>query len=271
MTRGTTTMGLALLMMAGPATRALAQDHDFEWSGPLEAGQELVVRGISGDVVAHLASGVEARVEARKTGRPSDFDRVDVVMSEGRDGIAFCVVYDDRRADSRCDAGYDGDQSRDHDRPGVRAGVDFVVYVPAGVDFSGRTVSGEVEALGLRSNVDAATVSGNVTVSTTGTATGKTVSGDVDVEMGSLDWRRLDFATVSGDITVAVPESLDTRIEFESLSGDFDSDFDLRVTRRSNRFVGQTLEATVGGGARTMTFKTVSGDARLRRIGPAVR
>jgi len=257
-------LALALAMTAGLAADGIAQEDDFEWSGRLTAGQELVVRGISGDVVAHLASGDEARVEARKTGRSSDFDRVEVVMSESRGEVVFCVIYDGRRGDSDCDSRYDDDRD-DHGGRNIRAGVDFVVYVPAGVPFSGHTVSGNVEAEGLRSDIDAATVSGDVSVSTTGVATGKTVSGDVDVEMGSLDWRRLEFATVSGDITVTVPQDVDAEIEFDSLSGDFDSDFDLRVTSRRDRFVGHHLEATIGEGSRTLTFETVSGDARLRR------
>ncbi len=89
--------------------------------------------------------------------------------------------------------------------------------------------------------------------------------------MGSLDWRSLDFRTVSGDITVTVPEGVDAEIEFESLSGDFDSDFSLRVTRQRDRFVGHHVEAIIGDGSRRMTFKTVSGDARLRRARTELR
>lgn len=270
MTRGTTGLGLALVMTAGLAQGGAAQERDFEWSGRLDPGQELVVRGISGNVAAHVASGSDARVEWRKTGRSSDFDRVDVVMSDEGDRLVFCVVHDGRRRDSDCDSGHD-DRDDDHGRQNIRAGVDFEVYVPEGVPFSGHTISGDVDALGLRSDVDAGTVSGNVTVATTGVAMGRTVSGDVRVEMGSLDWRSLDFRTVSGDITVTVPEGVDAEIEFESLSGDFDSDFALRVTRQRDRFVGHHVEATIGDGSRRMTFKTVSGDARLRRARTELR
>jgi len=103
------------LASAALATAAGAQERDFEWSGRLDSGQELTIRGISGDVVAHLASGSEARVEARKTGRSSDFDRVEVVMTESRDQLVFCVIYDGRRGESDCDSRYD-----DNDRHGGR-------------------------------------------------------------------------------------------------------------------------------------------------------
>lgn len=269
MTRGVRGLGLAVALTATLGTAVEAQERDYEWSGRMDTGQTLVVRGVSGDVDARLASGSEARVEARKTGRSSDFDRVEVVMFEARDEIVFCVVYDGRRTDSDCDSEEDRDD--DHDRRDVRAGIDFTVWVPEDVAFSGHTVSGNVRAVGLRSDVDAGTVSGDVDVSTTGIARGRTVSGDVDVEMGSLDWRSLDFSTVSGDITVTVPEGLDADIEFESLSGDFDSDFDLRVTRQRNRIASHRVEATIGDGSRSMSFRTVSGDARLRRGRSAIR
>ena len=263
-----TGVGFALAMTVGLATGTAAQERDFEWAGRLESGQGLAVRGISGDVVAHLASGSEARVEARKTGRSSDFDRVEIVMVENRDEVVFCVIYDGR-GNSECDDRSD-DERGERDRS-VRVSVDFVVYVPEGVPFSGHTVSGDVEALDLRSDVEATTVSGDVKVSTSGVATGRTVSGDVEVAMGSLDWQRLDFDTVSGDITVEVPANVDAEIEFESLSGDFDSDFDMLVHSRKNGFVGQHLQATIGDGSRSMRFKTVSGDARLRRVGTDMR
>lgn len=267
--RGRTGLGFALAMTVGLATGAAAQERDYEWSGRLQPGQELVIRGISGDVVAHAASGSEARVEARRTGRSSEFHRVEIVRVESRDEVVFCVVYDGRVRDSEC--GERQDDDREGEGRSIHVGVDFVVYVPEGVPFSGHTVSGDVDAVGLRSDVEAATVSGDVTVATSGVARGRTVSGDVEVSMGSLDWERLDFSTVSGDITVEVPADVDADIEFESLSGDFDSDFDLRVTRRKDGFVGQHLEATIGNGSRSMRFKTVSGDARLRRVGTAVR
>jgi DUF4097 and DUF4098 domain-containing protein YvlB len=256
--------GFMMVALMGIASAGFAQERDFAWSGALQAGQEISVRGISGDIVAELASGTEARVEARKEGRSSDFDRVEVRVVDTGNGVVVCVIYDPRGDSGDCSEGAREDRRRGD---GANVSVDFHIYVPAGVTFSGRTVSGDVEAAGLRSDVYAETVSGDVTVTTSGVASGTTVSGDVHVELGSLDWDRLDFETVSGDIEVGVPQGVDTAIEFESVAGDFDSDFDLRILSQSGRWVGKKLEATIGDGARTMTFKTVNGDARLRRAG----
>ena len=259
---------LGVLAISVPTFELTAQD--FEWSARMGDGETLVVRGISGDVRATLASGDVAEVVATKRGRSSDFDDVSIQVFEERGTTVVCVIYDSRRRASDCDTHRNDDRWDGHDR-NIRVSVDFEVRVPAGVTFEGSTVSGDVEARGLRSDVEASTVSGDVDVSTTGVARGSTVSGSVDVEMGSLDWRRLEFSTVSGDITVSVPDGLDAEIDFESLTGDFDSDFRVAIKRQRDRFIGTELSGTIGDGGRRLSFKTVSGDVELRRVRREIR
>jgi Toastrack DUF4097 len=262
-------LGLATAMLAGFAMGAEAQEDEFEWQGALEAGQVLEVRGISGDIVATLASGSTAEVVAIKDGRERDFDEVEILMFEDRDGIVICAVYGEYRSRESCDnRGNDRRRSRSHS---IDVRVDFEVRVPAGVEFVGRTVSGDVEAGGLRSDVDGATVSGSIYISTTGVARAKTVSGDLDIEMGSLDWDRLSFNTVSGDISLSLPAGLDSDIDFSSLSGDFRTDFDVEVTRSRDRFIGSEFEGRIGNGANELSFHTVSGDVTLTRSRGATR
>jgi len=263
---------LAGIAVATVAASAAAQDNPFRWSGRMASGQVLDVRGISGDIRAELASGSTAEIVAEKRGRSGDFDEVEVRVVEESDGVTVCAVYrpeehpgndcdlDDRDRDR-------GDRSRHRDD--IRVSVDYVVKVPAGVELIGSMVSGDVEARDLRSDVTASTVSGEVFVSTTGTARANTVSGDIDVQMGSLDWRDLSFHTVSGDITLRMPAALAADVEFESLSGDLDTDFDLTLQgRRQRRWVGEHLRGTIGdGGGRSLSLQTVSGDVRLRKAG----
>ena len=249
-----------LLAAAGPLS---GQEAALDWSESLDRGEVLEVKSIVGDVRVTLASGRVARVVATKHGRRSDFDEVDVRVVRERDGYTICVVYDWQRSDrDECD--HRGRNNR-HGNHSIDVGVDFEVQVPAGVEFIGSTVTGDVDVEDIRSEVSASSVSGNVYVSTTEVAHGNTVSGDIEIEMGSTDWRDLDFNTVSGDITISLPAGLDADVEFESLSGDFDSDFDLNVTRRRDRFIGSSIRATIGEGGRHLSFRTVSGDVRLRR------
>lgn len=237
--------------------------QDFDWSEPMESGEVLEVRGITGSIQAQAASGATARVTAEKHGRSSDFDDVEIRLIRDRDGYTVCAVYRprDRDAESCSNNRHDDDDHRDRS---IDVDVDFVVHVPAGVEFIGTMVTGDVEAEGLQSDVTATSVTGDVVVSTAGTVRANTVSGSMDIEMGRLD-RNQRFNTVSGDITLRLPEDLDADVRFESLSGDLDSDFDLDVTDQDRKWIGSDIRATIGDGGHRLALKTVSGDVRLRR------
>ena len=262
MVRRVVGFGLGLMLLAGGTTELRAQDEAFEWRGRLSQGQTVEVRGISGNITAELASGSTVEIIATKHGRRGDFDDVTIEIYEGRDGVTVCAIYGSW---NQGDEGCDGRDRRRERRRSIDVSVDFEVRVPAGVEFVGSMVSGDVEARDLESDVRATTVSGDVFVSTTEVAWGTTVSGSIDIEMGSSDWDDLHFSTVSGDITLLLPEDLDADIDFESLSGDFHSDFALDLESRRNRWVGSHVRGTIGDGGRRLSFNTISGDVRLRR------
>ena len=267
---GLTFAVVAAVLTAGPSAIA-AQGEDFEWSGTIARGDVIEIKGVSGNIRATRASGSRVEVVATKHGRRRDLDDVDIEVFEDEDGVTICAMYPVRRSRRRnsrrgpyeCEPGGWHDLNiRDTD-----VEVDFEVRVPAGVRFVGRTISGNVEAEGLDSHVEARTVSGDIYVSTSDLADVSTVSGSIEAEMGRADWRGdLEFATVSGDITLSFPDNLDTEVEFESLSGDMDSDFPIAIRSRSNRWIGGHIRGTIGDGGRSLSIKTVSGDLWLRRV-----
>ena len=253
---------LAALLCSAVAETA-AQGNSFEWQGRIDAGGLLEVKGVSADIRAELADGDVAEVTALKRGRSRDFDDVDFEVVQDDDGVTVCVIYRDRRGRwTSCEPG-----GWDHmDLDDIDVSVDFSVRVPAGVEFFGWTISGDVEAEGLRSDVVAKTISGRVTVATSGIAEASTVSGSIRASLGRADWEgELRFSTVSGSITLQLPQGLETEVEFESLSGDFDSDFPITVQRADHRWIGGTLRGTIGAGGRYLELSTVSGDVRLVR------
>ena len=256
----TATAALALTT----AGDAAAQEGTFRWSDAMRQGRTLTVEGIAGEVRATLAEGSKAEVVATKRGDRDDFDRVEILVFEDDGDVEVCAVYDARRTPESCDHDHHDDRWDDEDDD-LDVSVDFEVRVPAGVRFDGSTVAGDVEATGLRSDVTGSTVSGDVRLSTTGSAWGSTVSGDLDLEMGRLDPRRTDFSTVSGDITLRLPASFDAEIRFESVSGDFRSDFDGRFDRDEGKWVGTEVWGTIGSGGQRIRLETVSGNAYLRR------
>ena len=255
-----------------PAVGRGATQEDFRWSGRVARGRKIEIQGIVGDVRAEVASGDQVEVVGRRSG--DDADRVRIEVVEGEDGVVICAIYpsrggsnNGRSADPCNDDHGDGEIDADDAR------VDFTVRVPAGVKFASRTVAGNVTATGLRSDVDVATVSGDVTVSTTGTARAATVSGDVTATFGETDGEEMSFATVSGDVTLRLAGNVGARVSAHTLSGDIESDFELRRDRGYDDEddgvhvnIGSSAKGTIGRGGPELSVNTVSGDIRLERV-----
>src|SRR5258707_6417908 len=205
--------------------------QDFNWHGRLAAGKRLEVKGVNGDVRAVLASGGEAVVNARKHSRRSDPDEVKIEVVESPDGITICAVYPTpvrARRENSCEPGDHWSSSTDNND----VTVDFDVQVPAGIEFNGQTVNGEMSAEGLKADVRASTVNGSVRVSTTGLAEASTVNGSVYAEMGGADWTNdLEFSTVNGGVTPILPGKLDTEIRANTVNGDIETDWPLTISR----------------------------------------
>jgi DUF4097 and DUF4098 domain-containing protein YvlB len=243
--------------------------QDFSWKGRVAAGKHVEIKGVNGSITAMIASGNEVEVTATKRARRSDPDEVEIQVIEHDDGVTVCAVYPTpRRArrENSCGPGDDFHSSTDNND----VKVDFTVRVPAGVHASLHTVNGEVEANGLRSDVDAATVNGSVTVSTTGFAEASTVNGQIRASFGNANFRHAEFTTVNGGITIEMPASVSAEVRAETLNGDIDSDFALSVTGRFNR---RRIVGTIGTGEsnRTLYLKTVNGNLRLLKQGAAGR
>jgi len=254
-----TIMTAAALCLAAFAT---ATAQDFNWHGRIAAGRRLEVKGVSGDVRAVLASGAEAVVNARKHARRSDPDDVEIKVVQSDEGVTICAVYPTpprAREENSCEPGDRWHSSTDNND----VVVDFEVQVPAGVEFNGQTVNGEMSAEGLKGDVKASTVNGSVRVSTTGLAEASTVNGSVYAEMGRANWNdELEFSTVNGGITLILPGKLDTELRASTVNGEIDSDYPLMIT---GKFGPRRLRGTIGAGGRTLNLSTVNGEIRLKK------
>lgn len=285
---------------ARPTERAAARpaeagrQEDFRWSGRVAQGKTVRIQGLLGNVHAELSSGDVVEVVGRRVG--SDADQVRIEVVEGEDGVTVCTIYpgsrrngrsgdDDndgrsrRRGDNVCEGdNNDGEMEIDSDE----ARIDFTVRVPAGVNFDGGTVDGNITAEGLRSDVSVASVNGNVRVSTTGTARAATVSGNVDATFGETDGSGMEFVSVSGNVTLHLPGDVGAQVEAHTLSGDIESDFDLRMGSMTggddedededdeggmnlNIQIGRKATGTIGRGGPELSVNTVSGNIRLLR------
>jgi len=237
------------------------RDRDWDWRGRIERGKSIEIKGVNGEILAEATSGNEVEVEARLRGRRDDPDEVEMVVLEHENGVTICAVYPSRDRDepNECRPGR-------HGRMNVRNNdvqVDFTVRVPAGVGFIGRTVNGEIDALGIDGDVKAHTVNGDVDVTATGLAEATTVNGSVTVSMQRADWTgTLDFTTVNGSVTLEMPADLSCAISISTVNGHISSDFPLTV---EGRFSPRHLKGTIGEGGRNLVVKTVNGSIQLRR------
>jgi DUF4097 and DUF4098 domain-containing protein YvlB len=102
-----------------------------------------------------------------------------------------------------------------------------------------------------------------VRLSTTGTASGGTVNGELALTMGRTDWRDgAKFSTVNGGITLRLPGFVNADVRASTLNGSIESDFPITVTGRADR---RHIEGTIGGGGQPLTLSTVNGSVKLLR------
>ncbi len=254
---------LLTLTLAGifGATAAAAQAPDFQWRGDLGQGQTIEIRGVNGEVMAVASEDGAVHVEADRHGRRDDPESVRIEVVEHSGGVTICAVYPtppNARKENECRPG--GGQMSVN-RNDVQ--VDFTVRVPAGVQFSGHTVNGDLEADGIQADVKASTVNGDVDVATSGFAEASTVNGSITCRLGNSSFSEdVEFETVNGSITVEMPEGLNADFRASTVNGSIDSDFEVLVIGKVSP---RSLRGRIGSGGPELRLSTVNGSIRLQR------
>jgi len=232
-----------------------------QWRGDVPRGQQIEIKGVFGNIRALPTQGAEVVVTATRIGAADAVDDVRIEAVVHGAGVTICAVYPDvpGQAPNSCQPGLAGNMStRDGGRGTVR--VDFVVQVPDGVAFVGRTVAGDVEADGLGGNAFLHAVSGDLRVSTAGLATATTVTGSITAVIGLADWDRdLAFVTTSGKVDVTIPAATNAVVHASTRSGRITSQFPLTGTVRGDMY------GTVGSGGPLLQLTTLAGNITLRR------
>ena len=226
----------------------------------MDSGDVLEIKGVNGPIVVERASGSQIEVTAHADGRRSDSKTVIIERVEHAGGTTLCAVYPtpEGERENYCAPGDDGHMNVE--RNDVE--VSFHVMLPEGVTFHGRTVNGDVEAMGLGSDIELTTVNGDVELSTTGRAEATTVNGSIEAAFGNADVREeLTFSTVNGSITLDVPDNIDADLDASWLNGELDSD--LPFTLQGLTAKGQA-SGVIGDGGPLLSLSTVNGTIRLR-------
>lgn len=257
----TTLAAAATLALAAAAPATAQRTERFEWSGALAAGKTVEIRNVDGAIRALPAEGSTVRIEAVKTGDDDDPSAVDVRVIETADGVVACAIHPGADAERRAGCRAGGDHGKtDHDD--VR--VDFTVRVPTGVRLVANTVNGAVEARGLKGDVSAGTVNGEIGVATTGTVQASSVNGSIVARGGTGTWSGTrSFTTVNGSIEVVLPAATSADLEGETVNGSVRSDFP--VTIDGGEWGPRSFSGTIGSGGGTLRVKTVNGTITIRR------
>jgi len=257
-----------IAMNATAAVFAYGSAHDhpdqvadgFSWRGSIDSGDALEIKGVNGPIVVERASGSQIEVTAHAEGHRSDAETVSIERMEHAGGITLCAVYPtpEGKRENYCAAGDDGRMNVEKND----VEVTFHVMLPQGVTFRGRTVNGDVQAMGLASDILLTTVNGDVELSTTGRAEATTVNGSIEAAFGSVDIREeVTFSTVNGSITLDVPDNIDADLDASWLNGELDSD--LPFTLQGRMAKGQA-RGVIGDGGPLLRLATVNGSIRLR-------
>jgi hypothetical protein len=228
----------------------------FDWSGVVAQGDQIEIKGVNGDVLAAPATGSEVVVSAVKVANESDPSQVSIEVITHAAGVTICAVYPDVPGEpaNECLPGDQGQMAvQDND-----VEVDFLVSVPVGVVFVGRTVNGDVAAEQMLSDAYVSTVNGNAVVSTTDQATASTVNGFIDAVVGSANWDRgLEFTTVNGNVTVQIPLNTNAEVHASTVNGVITSDFSLTEVAPG------VMQGVIGIGGPMLTLSTVNGNITL--------
>ncbi len=245
-------LGLALVAASvfGIATPAAASQTTLQ--NTLAAGSTLTVRTIAGFV--HVSHGAQTAV-VRAVARPTSDGHINMHVAQTRSGSNWtvCEVPIERTS---CDGG------NDEDSHGEKSSVDLTISVPPGVKLDVATVSGDIEITGVTSGVDAKSVSGRVKIATAGSASAKTVSGDLDVRVGAVA-NSASFDSVSGRIALALPRSTNAKVVAQTLSGSVTGGSGVNFSGDRN-FIGHDLHATLGRGGSAIDIHTVSGSIAVK-------
>ena len=246
-------MMILALLTAALASSAPADMFDFgyhwNWNGDIAAGEAVEIRGITGDI--HATSSASGRVEVSAS--IEDGSAVEMRVIDTGAGVAVCAV---RKGTDECATVPGG-------APGGR--IDYHVRVPSGVSLVARTVNGGIHADALTSDVDASTVNGRVSISTTGTAQASTVNGSIVAKLMKPFWKKApQFSAVNGGISVVIPPNVRTGIRAETRNGTIVKDLSAFRGAASD----QKLTGTVGGGsgsANPLVIRTINGPIELKQ------
>lgn len=256
-----TTKTLALVLAA--ATSSLLQASEappFNWSGFVAAGKAISIHGINGTIHAERGTSGSVEVFARRTGNRSDPNEVQIqVVQTGDGGVKICAVYPNSGG-TDCNGQKNGSGSRNNND----TQVNFIVKVPAQVNFAGHNVNGDVEIAGILGEAAAHTVNGSVKVTASEKVEAHTVNGNIVASVTGAARQPMEFHTVNGSIDLTLSSGSSAQLSAHTVNGSLNTDFPITVR---GEFGNRSLSGTIGSGGPEIKLSTVNGSVKIHKGG----
>ncbi len=237
------------------AASTAKETERFEQIYSLNLNGRVKASNISGNIKVTTWDSPQVRLVAIKTA--SDSERMkDLTLQIDSTADAFSVKAKYRQNDG--DDGY-------WDKRG-HLSVEYELTVPRTAMLDKiSSVSGNVSIDGSENETKASSVSGNVTgKNLSGTAKLSSVSGEVEADFSNVGaGSDIRLSTVSGSVDLKLPSYAGARISASTVSGNISNDFGIEVDK--GKYVGNSMNGTIGDGSVDVKLSSVSGRVRVSR------
>jgi DUF4097 and DUF4098 domain-containing protein YvlB len=242
------TMAAVVLLAAGAAA-AGEYTEIFDKTYTMDRGGRVSLENVNGDVTIEVWDEAEVRVYAVKSA--SSPERLEALRIDV-DATASGVAIDTRYPNSR--------DFSDGDRHG-HLEVEYTLTVPRFAAVDGvELVNGDLLISGVEGDIDADTVNGTIVVRGAGGEIElETVNGGIELEFGAVVSKDVSLSSVNGPIDVFLSGSAEIRAE--TVNGRIRNDFGIEV--KKGKYVGSTMNGSIGGGGPTIDMETVNGSIQV--------
>jgi DUF4097 and DUF4098 domain-containing protein YvlB len=93
----------------------------------------------------------------------------------------------------------------------------------------------------------------------------KTTNGDIDLRAALEPNARFEVETINGDLELVLEAPLNAEFDIETFNGDIDNEFGPDPVRTSQYGPGRELRFTEGDGSARVGIKTLNGSVTLRK------
>lgn len=236
-------------VLAAGAALAGEYTETFDRTYAMDPDGRVGLENINGDVTIEVWDRPEVRVYAVKTASsPERLAALKIDVDATDRGVFVDTHYPSSR------------ELGEWSRHG-HSEVEYTLTVPRFAAVDGiELVNGDLLIDGVEGEVEADTVNGTITVrGAVGEIDLETVNGRIELELGSAVTEDISLSSVNGTIEVFLAGSAEIRAE--TVNGSIRNDFGLEV--RKGKYVGSSMNGTIGGGGPLVDIETVNGGIRV--------